>query len=143
MPTHALSPSVSAVGCTGIHCSCSGFTQAGAATQGWQLTCPGGHAFLLVSRRGYTGIPIWLRFSWHGCRPFLQMLRYEMCQATVLKSPSRIMSAAWHGSHSIQHPSSESILCADELNVQSSPIVCRFSLLKGTFLLVPLYPHYP
>lgn len=42
-----------------------------------------------------------------------------------------------------QHPSSESILFADELNMQGRPIVCRFSLWKGTFLLVPLCPHYP
>lgn len=79
---------VSAVGCTGIHCSHSIFTQAGAATQGRQLTCPGVHAFHLVSPRDYTGIPIWLRFLPHGRRPLQRagaLISFKCCFMKCVK----------------------------------------------------------
>lgn len=138
LSTHALSPSVSAVGCTGIHCSRSAFTlQELPPRDGSSHALESKLSFWWVdevtlgSQSGAVSTTRTLALAAGWGTPFLQMLLYEMCQATVLKSLSRVMSTAWHGSHSIQHPSSESILFADELNMQSRPIVCRLSLLKG------------
>lgn len=150
MSTHALSPSVSAVGCTGMHCSHSVFTQAGAATQGWQLTCLGVQAFHLVSRWGYTGIPIWYGFHCTDAGLCSGLGHSFPSNAALWNVSSNIFEISEQGNeHSLtwfsQHPAS--VLwehpvcwwteCAKQTHcLQALPF-------KGTSLLVPLCPHYP